>query len=338
VLGILLANTGSPDAPTPAALRRYLAEFLADRRIVNLPPLLWMPILHGIILNTRPTRSAHLYRRIWTPEGAPLLVSSQRITAGVQALLADRLSSPFEIALGMRYGSPSISATLDHLRQNGVTRLLVLPLFPQYSTATTASILDAVQAGLSRWQPPPALRTVDSYFAHPAYLQALQSSIQAHWTSRGRPQRLLFSFHGIPESYQRQGDPYPQQCQGTAGQVASALDLSPGEWQVSYQSRFGPAQWLKPYTDETLRLWGAEGLSSLDVVCPGFAADCLETLNEIGHEGQRIFQQAGGGEYRYIPTLNDHPNHIQALGSILMAELRAWKETAEEVKNYSTSL
>jgi ferrochelatase len=223
------------------------------------------------------------------------------------------------------------------MRQNGVTRLLVLPLFPQYSTATTASILDAVLAEINRWQPKPVLRTVDSYFDHPAYLQALQSSIQAHWSSSERPQRLLFSFHGLPESYLRQGDPYPQQCQATAGQIVAALGLSPDEWQLAYQSRFGPAQWLKPYTDETLRRWGAEGLSSLDVICPGFAADCLETLDEIGHEGRRIFQLAGGGEYRYIPALNDHPNHIQALGSVLMDELRAWNETAADFNLYSTS-
>jgi ferrochelatase len=338
VLGILLANTGSPEAPTRPALRRYLAQFLADRRIVNLPPFIWMPVLHAVILNTRPSRSARLYRRIWMPEGAPLVVISQRIMAGVQAELAERLPLPFEIALGMRYGNPSISTALSNLRQKGATRLLVLPLFPQYSTATTASIKDAALAEVNGWQPQPALRIVESYYAHPAYLRALVSAIQAYWSSFGRPQRLLFSFHGLPESYLRQGDPYPRQCQDTAGQAAAALGLLPGEWQAAYQSRFGPAAWLKPYTDETLRLWGAEGLSGLNVVCPGFATDCLETLDEIGHEGRLTFQQAGGGNYGYIPALNDHPNHIQALCSILMDELRLWHETAKDFKVYSTSL
>jgi ferrochelatase len=338
MLGILLANTGSPDAPTPAALRRYLAQFLADRRIVNLPPLLWMPILHGIILNTRPFRSARLYRRIWTPQGAPLVVISQRITAGIQASLKDQLHSPFEIALGMRYGNPSIPSALHGLRQKGVNRLVVLPLFPQYSTATTASILDVLQTEVANWQPKPAVRIIDSYFTQPAYLQALVCSVQSHWDSYGRPERLLFSYHGLPESYLRQGDPYPNQCQETARQVAAALGLSTGEWQVAYQSRFGPAAWLKPYTNETLRAWGADGLPSLNVICPGFAADCLETLDEIGHEGRAAFQQAGGGEYHYIPALNDHPNHIQALCSILLDELRAWDETHQDFSLYSTSL
>lgn len=329
MIGILLANTGSPAAPTRSALRRYLAQFLADRRIVDLPPWLWLPILHGVILNTRPARSARLYQRIWTPEGSPLVVISQRITAGLQTSLRQQLESPFEIALGMRYGSPPIAAALRDLRQRGCTRFLVLPLFPQYSTATTASILDAVQQQVRDWQPQPALRVAASYYQQPAYLQALRDSIQAHWAAYGRPQRLLFSFHGLPESYLRQGDPYPQHCQQTAAQVAAALDLSPDEWLLAYQSRFGPVPWLKPYTEDTLRRLGAEGLASLGVVCPGFATDCLETLEEIGQAGQRTFQQAGGGEYRYIPALNDQPNHIQALSSILTNELRAWNENPE---------
>lgn len=337
MLGILLANTGSPNAPTPAALRRYLAQFLADRRIVNLPPLLWMPILHGIVLNTRPFRSARLYRRIWTPEGAPLAVVSQRIRTGIQASLKDQAGFPFEIALGMRYGNPSIPEALRSLRHRGVDRLIVLPLFPQYSTATTASVLDALWAEVDSWQPKPAVRVIESYYKHPAYLQALVRSVQAHWDTSGRPERLLFSFHGLPKSYLRQGDPYPDQCQETARQVAAALGLTANEWQVAYQSRFGPAAWLKPYTNETLRAWGADGLTSLSVICPGFATDCLETLEEIDHEGRLTFQQAGGGEYHYIPALNDHPNHIQALCSVLLDELRAWDETAPDFSLYSTS-
>lgn len=337
MIGILLANTGSPAAPTRPALRAYLAQFLADRRIVNLPPWLWLPILHGVILNTRPARSARLYRRIWTAEGSPLVVISQRIATSLQAALAEQLEWPVEIALGMRYGSPPIAAALRNLRQRGCTRYLVLPLFPQYSTATTASILDAVRKEVLDWQPPPTLRVVESYYQHPAYRQVLQDAIQADWATFGRPQRLLFSFHGLPESYLRQGDPYPQHCQQTATQIAAALGLSPEEWQIAYQSRFGPVPWLKPYTDETLRALGAEGTTSLAVVCPGFATDCLETLEEIGHAGQRIFQQAGGGAYRYIPALNDRPAHIQALSSIILHELRLWNETSRPAPGHSTS-
>ena len=332
VIGILLVNTGSPSAPTSPALRRYLAQFLADRRIVDLPPWLWQPILHGVILNRRPSRSARLYSRIWTPEGPPLVTISQHIAVGVQARLENRQVYPFKVDLGMRYGSPSIAEAMRRLRQQGCKRLLVLPLFPQYSTATTASVRDAVIAEAGDWQPQPDLHLVTAYHHQPAYLQALQDAIQADWEVFGRPQRVLFSFHGLPESRVRQGDPYPQQCQQTARQVADALGLLPVEWQAAYQSRFGPLPWLKPYTDETLRAWGAKGLTSLGVICPGFAADCLETLEEIGHEGKQIFQQAGGGEFRYIPALNDHPNHIQALSSIIETELSAWKATTDAME------
>jgi protoporphyrin/coproporphyrin ferrochelatase len=337
VIGILLANTGSPAAPTPPALRSFLAQFLGDRRIVDLPPWLWRPILHGIILNTRPSRSARLYHRIWTPQGSPLIVISQRIAAGVQAALASQLEFPFGVVLGMRYGEPSISSALQVLRKQGATHLLVLPLFPQYSSATTASVLDVVIPEAGLWQPPPAQRVVESYFHQPAYLQALQTSIQDDWASFGRPQRLLFSFHGIPESYRRRGDPYAEHCQHTAIEVARGLGLPAAEWGMAYQSRFGPARWLQPYTVDTLKTWGEEGLSSLGVICPGFAADCLETLEEIGHEGRSIFQHAGGGEYRYIPALNDQPEHIQALFTIISTELRAWMDESNRASFHSTS-
>lgn len=337
VIGILLANTGSPEAATPSALRRYLAQFLSDRRVVDLPGWLWKPILYGIVLNIRPARSARLYRRIWTPEGSPLAAISQRIAAGVREALSQKLSSPFEVALGMRYGEPSIASVLRQMRQRGVTRLLVLPLFPQYSLATTASIQDAVLDSARDWLSAVDLRLIKSYHQNPAYLAALQHSIQEDWASRGRPQRLLFSFHGIPASYLHKGDPYPQHCRFTAEQVAHGMGLSPEEWQISYQSRFGPARWLQPYTFETLKAWGEQRLASLGVVCPGFAADCLETLEEIEHAGRRVFQQAGGGEYRYIPALNDRPEHIQALCSVILAELGAWGEPSGGRSTYSTS-
>jgi ferrochelatase len=324
VIGILLANTGSPAAPTRPALRSYLREFLSDRRIVDLPSWLWRPILYGIILNTRPARSARLYRRIWTSQGSPLLIISQRIADGVRSALAGQLDLPFKLCLGMRYGDPSISFALQNMRDQGATGLLVLPLFPQYSFATTASILDVVIAETKPWLTSSAVRIVQAYHHHPGYLEALRTSIQEQWASSGRPQRLLFSFHGIPESYQRKGDPYAQHCQHTATQVAHSLGLSADEWGMAYQSRIGPARWLQPYTVETLKVWGGEKLPSLSVICPGFAADCLETLEEIGHAEREIFQQAGGGSFRYIPALNDRPEHIRALCTIITTELSAW--------------
>jgi ferrochelatase len=241
------------------------------------------------------------------------------------------------VFLGMRYGDPSISTVLQTMRDQGATRLLVLPLFPQYSFATTASIQDVVIAEANPWLPSSTVRVVEAYYEHPSYLEALQISIQEHWASFGRPQRLLFSFHGIPESYQRRGDPYARHCRHTATAVAHSLGLSDNEWGVAYQSRFGPARWLQPYTVDMLQAWGQEQLSSLSVICPGFAADCLETLDEIGQAGCKIFQQAGGGNYHYIPAMNDRSEHIQALCTIITTELRAWMGVSENSVSHSTS-
>ncbi len=309
--GVLIANLGTPDAPTPAALRRYLAEFLWDRRVVDLPRPLWWLILHGIILRTRPARSARLYQAVWTAEGSPLLSISRRQQALLQQALPD-----CKVALGMRYGSPAIASALDELLAAGCEEVIVLPLYPQNSCSTTASTFDALAQALAGRRDVPPLRFIADYHDHPAYLDALAASIrEARSESTG--ELLLFSFHGTPRRYRDEGDPYFDQCQTTARLVAERLGLQNGEWQVSFQSRFGREEWLQPYTDETLKQLAADGVKSIDVICPGFAADCLETLEEIAQENRGLFLAAGGERYRYIPALNERPDHIAALVSVI---------------------
>jgi ferrochelatase len=324
-LGVLLSNIGSPAAPTAAALRPYLAQFLGDRRIIELPRWLWLPVLHGVILNTRPARSARLYQNIWTEEGAPLLVMSRRQAEGLRQRLAARSPVPVVVRLGMRYGSPSIAAGLRELWEAGARRVLVFPLFPQYSATTTASVFDAVFEELTRWRWLPELRTVGGYHRHPGYIAALADSLREHWAGHGAPGRLLFSFHGLPQSYAIKGDPYLNECRETARWVAEALSLKETEWAVSFQSRLGPVEWLRPYTDETLAQWGRAGVRDVHVVAPGFAADCLETLDELGRENKHIFESAGGVGYHYIPALNDRPQHLDMLADITLNHLQGWE-------------
>ncbi len=319
-----MTHTGSPAAPSPAALRPYLAEFLADRRIVNLPRWLWLPILHTIILHTRPKRSARLYQNIWTETGSPLLEMVDRQVEGLRARLGMHTDLPVAVISGMRYGQPSIGSALQALHHAGVERVLVFPLFPQYSRTTFDSAMDAVTAALDRMAWKPALRTVDHYHDHPGYLEALAASIAAHRRVHGNPGRILFSFHGIPQSYARAGDPYEQACHETARWTADRLGLARGEWEIAFQSRFGPVAWLQPYTDVLLEEWGRAGIECVDVVCPGFSADCLETIDEIGREGAEVFRAAGGGELRYIQALNDWPDHLQALTDIAITHLGDW--------------
>lgn len=322
--GILLANLGTPDDPTPASLRRYLREFLSDPRVVEAPRWLWWLILNLAVLPFRPRRSAALYRSIWTAEGSPLLVTTLRQAAALQRRLNDLGAAHVAVEVGMRYGRPSIAGALRRLAAAGCTRLLVLPLYPQYSGSTTGSTFDAVAQELCRWRAVPELRTVRSYATDPGYLDALAASIREHWQLHGRGQRLLVSFHGIPVRYAEAGDPYPAECRATAAALAERLELREGEWQLTFQSRFGREPWLEPYTDETLRAWGRSGLGPVDTVCPGFAADCLETLEEMAITNREIFEQAGGTEYRYIPALNDRPDHIEALGRLAVEQLAGW--------------
>ena len=315
--GVLLCNLGTPEAPTSTALRRYLKEFLWDPRVVEQPRWLWWLILNGIILNTRPAKSAEAYRKVWTEEGSPLLATSTRQRDKLQGLLQERFDDGLQVELAMRYGNPSIRQGLEALREKRCERIIVLPLYPQYSATTTASTLDAVTDVLKGWRRVPELHFIDHYHDHPAYISALAESVRRFWRENGEAERLLMSFHGIPERYFQAGDPYPCHCRKTARLLGESLGLGEARAVIAFQSRFGREPWVEPYTDETLKAWGREGAASVDVICPGFAADCLETLEEIAMQNREIFETAGGGRLRYIPALNDDDAHIEALMQLL---------------------
>ncbi|NNJ85218.1 MAG: ferrochelatase [Gammaproteobacteria bacterium] len=324
-VGVLVTNLGTPAAPTPGAVREYLAEFLSDRRVVDtLPRPLWWLILHGIILRTRPSKSARNYRRIWTPEGSPLLVISKRQVAALQSLLDEKSSATVRVALGMRYQKPSLREALERLHAGGVRRLLILPLYPQYSAATTASTFDAIAREMQGWRWVPTLRFIHGYHDDEGYILALCQSIRSAWAERAPAERLLFSFHGLPVHHIESGDPYHDQCQTTARRVCERLSLDDGQWAISFQSRVGRQEWLTPHTDELLRKWGKEGIKSVDVICPGFSTDCIETLEEIEIRARETFCSAGGGVFRYIPGLNDRPEHIRALADLVRAHAGDW--------------
>lgn len=331
--GILLTNVGSPGAPTAQAVRPYLSQFLGDPRVIEFPRWIWWPILHGIILNTRPKRSARLYSNIWTEAGSPLLVNLQRQGEALQTKLKEQTGLDIPVAVGMRYGKPSLTETMRQLEQAGVRRLLVLPLYPQYSATTTGTSLDGVFAELQRWRWLPEVRTINHYPDHPGYLEALANSVREVWQSQGKAERLLISFHGIPRSYFEQGDPYFCECQQTARLLAERLQLSEGEYTVSFQSRFGPMEWLQPYTDKTLEELGHQGVRSVQVLAPGFSSDCLETIDELGREGKETFLEAGGQSFAYIPALNDRPDHIAALADLVSTHLQGWELRSERDAN-----
>lgn len=323
-LGILLCNLGTPQAPTASAVRTYLAEFLADPRVIELPRVLWMPILHGIILNIRPRRSARAYAKIWGAEGSPLMVNSQIQRSALAQHLEGLAPGQFKVALGMRYGQPSIASALRELAAANVRHILVLPLYPQYSAPATASVIDAVSAELRQWRWVPALRTVMDYHTDDAYLDALAASVREFRARNGSGERLMISFHGIPRRYFLAGDPYFCHCQATARLLAERLGLGPAEWLITFQSRFGREKWLEPYTDITLGQLAREGVGTIDVVCPGFAADCLETLEEIAVQYRELFEAAGGHELRYIPALNERTDHIDALAGLVLRHTQGW--------------
>lgn len=315
--GILLTNLGTPDAATATAVRRYLKEFLWDPRVVERPRWLWWLILNGIILRIRPKRSAAAYRQVWTSEGSPLLTISQQLTSALQPALEKCLAGPVKVELAMRYGTPSIAQGLENLARANAQRVLVLPLYPQYSATTTASTFDAIAQTLRSWRWIPELRFINHYFDDAGYIEALADRIRESWSSRGRPQRLLMSFHGIPQSYADSGDPYPEECRVTATELARTLELKEHEWAITFQSRLGGQEWIKPYTDKTLQQWGKEGVERVDVICPGFSIDCLETLEEIAEENRDTFLAAGGKEYHYIPALNDAADHVELLANLI---------------------
>jgi len=318
---ILYCNLGTPDAPTAAALRRYLAEFLSDARVVEIPRLLWLAILHGIILRVRPAKSAHKYASIWTSEGSPLKVWTQR---QAQALQAKFDSAQVQVRFAMRYGSDAIPAVLDELKAQGVTRVLVLPAYPQYSATTTASVFDAVYTWGLRTRQLPELRFVNHYHDHPGYIQALAAKIQAHWAVHGRSEQLVMSFHGVPARTLQLGDPYHCECHKTARLLAEALQLPKEAFKVCFQSRFGKAKWLEPYTEPTVRQLAKDGTKSVDIVCPGFVGDCLETLEEIAMEVKAAFLEDGGSQFHYIECLNDSPAWIEGLHDVALQHMGGW--------------
>jgi ferrochelatase len=318
---IVYCNLGTPDAPTASALRRYLAEFLSDPRVVEIPRLLWLAILHGIILRVRPAKSAHKYASIWTPDGSPLKVWTER---QAQALQAAYSATTVQVRYAMRYGSPAIPAVLDELKAQGVNRVLVLPAYPQYSGTTTASVFDAVYTWGLRTRLLPEMRFVNHYHDHPGYIQALAQKIQAHWAVHGRAEQLVMSFHGVPERTLHLGDPYHCECLKTARLLGEALQLSKDQYKVCFQSRFGKAKWLEPYTEPTVRQLGQTGTKSIDVVCPGFVSDCLETLEEIAMEVKAAFLEEGGERFHYIECLNDSALWITGMQAIAQSHMGGW--------------
>ncbi|HDZ2365021.1 TPA: ferrochelatase [Klebsiella pneumoniae] len=306
--GILLANLGTPDAPTPGAVKRYLRQFLSDKRVVDTSRLLWWPLLRGVILPIRSPRVAKLYQSVWMEEGSPLMVYSRRQQQALAARLPDT-----PVALGMSYGSPSLASAVDDLLAQGVEHIVVLPLYPQYSCSTVAAVWDELARILAKKRAIPGISFIRDYAEHPDYIHALAASVRASFAVHGEPDLLLLSYHGIPQRYANQGDDYPQLCRDTTRELVSALGLPPERVMMTFQSRFGREPWLTPYTDETLKMLGEKGTKHIQVLCPGFAADCLETLEEIAVQNREIFLEAGGKQYEYIPALNADAAHIEMM-------------------------
>jgi len=330
-IGVLLTNLGTPDSYSTSDVRRYLKEFLWDPRVVEVPRFAWWFVLNGIILNTRPKRSAKAYQKIWTEEGSPLLNISQQQAEALQNNLEAEAPGKYIVTLAMRYGNPSINSGLEQLRKAGARHLLVLPLYPQYSASTTASTFDAVTSELQNWRWVPELRFVNHYHDNALYLQTLEQSIRDFWREHGKPEKLIMSFHGVPKEYLLKGDPYHCECHKTGRLLADQLGLQEDEWLLTFQSRLGPKEWLKPYTDKTLEALGKEGVKNVQVVCPGFSADCLETLEEIAMENRDIFLEAGGSQYEYIPCLNSSDSHIQMMAELVNRHVAGWSvEQSEE--------
>lgn len=331
-VGVLLAQLGTPDAPTPQAVRPYLREFLSDMRVVDYSPWIWQPILRGIILRVRPRRSARLYARIWTPEGSPLLLYSRAQAAGLQT----RLGEAFRVVVGMRYGNPSIRSAIETMEAEGISRIVVLSAYPQYSCTTTASIYDAVYTATAGRRCPlfherkrfvPALRFIEPYYEHPEYIAALQAHLQATVARLANPpDHYLLSFHGVPKRYIDSGDPYRAQCESTATLLAEAMGWQTGQWTLAFQSRFGPEAWLEPYTEAVIGALHARGVRRPLVVTPGFTADCLETLDELGHEGRKQFVEGGGtaDDFHLAACLNDHPRWLDAMAALVRRNTEGW--------------
>ncbi len=324
--GVLLINLGTPDEPTAKALRPYLKEFLSNARIIEIPKWIWWPILHGIILTFRPKKSAEKYAQIWMPEGSPLKVHTKRQTDLLREMLQKQTGPAPIVEYAMNIGSPSIANVMQQMVKQGCERILVLPLFPQYAASSTAAAIDNVFGVLSKMRNMPAVRTVKQYHDDPGYIASLAQNIREYWEQNGKPEKLIMSFHGVPRATLDKGDPYHCLCQKTGRLLGEALTLNADQYQVCFQSRFGRAEWLTPYTSDTLQQLGKEKTQRVDVVCPGFVADCLETLEEIAIEAKNTFISAGGQEFHYIPCLNERDDWIQALGEITRFNLQGWLE------------
>ena len=330
-VGVLITNLGTPDAPTPRALRRYLRQFLSDPRVVEFPRFLWWFILNGIILMIRPKRSARAYAGVWQERGSPLLFHTEDQCKALRERLAEQYGEAVTVEYAMRYGTPAIGPTLEKLQRQGVQRLVVLPLYPQYSASTSASTFDAVAADFTHRRWLPELRFVMQYHDFPPYIEAMAERIERHWAEHGRAQKLIFSFHGIPKRYLLAGDPYYCQCQKSARLLAERMQLASDSWMVAFQSLFGREEWLKPYLEQTLKGLPGKGVKSVQVFCPGFSADCLETIEEVGVENRDYFLEAGGERYEYISALNDEPGHIDALTALVNQQLQGWElQTVDE--------
>jgi ferrochelatase len=325
-IGILITNLGTPEKPTTKHLRIYLKEFLSDPRVVEVPRLIWWLILNLVILRIRPRRSAKSYQKVWTDKGSPLLINTQDQADTLRQKLTSNMGEHVIVEYAMRYGSPSISNTINKLQSQGVRQLLVLPLYPQYSATTTASTFDAVAEDFKKRRWIPELRFVTHYHDNEHYISASATQIANYWQKNGKPQKLLFSYHGVPKRYLTNGDPYHCECHKTSRLIAEKLGIGDDQWITTFQSRFGREEWLTPYTDETLKELPAKGVTDVQIFCPGFSADCLETIEEIGIENRDYFIEAGGQKYNYIPALNAEPHHIEALSKIIQTHLQGWQK------------
>ena len=323
-VGVLLTNLGTPDAPTPSALRRYLKEFLSDPRVVEAPRFIWWLVLNLVILTIRPRRSAAAYKTVWTDEGSPLLIHTKAQAEKVRRQLTDKYGDDVVVEFAMRYGNPSVDSVIENMLEQGVIKLVVLPLYPQYSATTTASTFDAIAQSLTKRRAIPELRFIKNYHDFQPYIDALANKIDQHWQQHGRADKLIFSYHGIPKRYLTNGDPYHCECYKTSRLVAEKLGLNEDEYMTTFQSRFGREEWLKPYTDHTLQALPSQGVKSLQVVCPGFSSDCLETIEEIGEENRDYFLEAGGERFEYIQALNSDESHINALTQLIENNLTGW--------------
>ena len=328
-IGILITNLGTPDEPTPKALKRYLKQFLSDPRVVEVPRLLWWLILHGVILQFRPRRSAKAYATVFTEQGSPLLFHTQAQRDAIADKLKQDGLTDVVVEFAMRYGNPGFDSVLDKLFAQGVRKLLVLPLYPQYSASTSASSFDELARNFMRRRWLPDLRFVSHYPDYPPFISAAAEKIRQHWQQHGRADKLILSYHGIPKRYLLNGDPYHCECYKTSRLIAEQLGISKDEYLTTFQSRFGREEWLKPYIDETLKALPAQGVTSVQVFCPGFSADCLETIEEIGEEHKEYFMHAGGKRYEYISALNAEPQHVDALCQLIKDNLQGWQVSTD---------